>query len=144
MLSKSLIFGLVCGSTLLAVSALAEDKQEGYDTSKLPPASSKTGVTFEADIAPIFSKSCVKCHSGDNPKPKGKLRLNNLQNVLKGGEDGVVVMPGDIAKSPLLGAVAHLGDSDDYMPPPKNKAGIPALTPDQVGLIRAWVEQGAK
>jgi hypothetical protein len=30
------------------------------------------------------------------------------------------------------------------MPPPGNKAGIPRLTPEQVGLIRAWIDQGAK
>ena len=52
-------------------------------------------------------------------------------------------MPKDIAASPLLGDVAHLGDEDDFMPPLKKK-DIAPFTPEQVGLIRAWIEQGAK
>lgn len=79
-----------------------------------------------------------------NTKPKGRLRVDSLEAVLKGGKDGVVVVAGDIAKSPLLGDVAHLGDPDEYMPPPKNKGHIEPLTKEQVGLIRAWIEQGAK
>jgi mono/diheme cytochrome c family protein len=144
MLSKLLIFGCVCGCVLIAVCALADDKKTGYDTSQLPPASTKEGVTYATDIQPIFKKSCYKCHGPDTPKPKGKLRLDTLELVLKGGEDGAVVTPKDIANSPLLGNIAHLGDEDDYMPPPKNKAGIQPLTKDQIGLIRAWVEQGAQ
>ena len=38
------------------------------DTAQLPPASTKTGVTFATDIKPVFDQSCVKCHSGDKPK----------------------------------------------------------------------------
>jgi hypothetical protein len=110
----------------------------------LPPASTKEGVTYAADIQPIFSKSCYPCHGPKTPKPKGKLRVDTLEQVLKGGEDGLAVVPNDIAKSPLLANVAHLGDSDDFMPPPKNKAQIQPLSKEQVGLIRAWIEQGAK
>jgi mono/diheme cytochrome c family protein len=112
------------------------------DTSKLPAASTKTGVTYAADIKPIFDTSCVKCHG--EQKPKGKLRLDNLEGILKGGEDGKVVAPGNSAKSPLLSNIAHLGDEDDFMPPPKNKLGIKKLTDEQIGLVRAWIDQGAK
>jgi len=35
-------------------------------------------------------------------------------------------------------------DPDAWMPPPHNKAGIKDLTPEQIGLIRAWIDQGAK
>ena len=40
--------------------------------------------------------------------------------------------------------IARIGDEDDYMPPPDNKDKIPPLTKDQIGLIRAWIDQGAK
>jgi mono/diheme cytochrome c family protein len=143
MLSKSFIFGSVIGCTLIAVCAFADDKKSGYDTSKLPPASTKADVTYATDIQPIFAKSCYPCHGPKTPKPKGKLRLDTLELTLKGGEDGAAVVPKDIAGSPLLGDVAHLGDDDDYMPPLKKK-DIAPLTPEQVGLIRAWIEQGAK
>ena len=144
MLSKFLIVGCVCGCALIAVCALADDKKTAYDTSQLPPAATKAGATYATDVQPIFEKSCYPCHGPKTPKPKGRLRLDSLEAVLKGGKDGVVVVAGDIAKSPLLGDVANLGDPDDYMPPPKNKGHIEPLTKGQVGLIRAWIEQGAK
>jgi hypothetical protein len=122
----------------ISVAAFAAD----VDVSKLPPASDKKGVTYEKDIQPIFEKSCVKCHSGE--KPKGKLRLDSLENVLKGGADGKVITAGDSAKSMLVHSISYLGDEDEFMPPPKNKANIPRLTNEQVGLIRAWIDQGAK
>jgi hypothetical protein len=77
-------------------------------------------------------------------KPKGKLQLNSMAGILKGGEDGKVVEPGNSAGSVLVHNIAHVGDPDDYMPPPQNKAGIGPLTAQEIGLIRAWIDQGAK
>ncbi len=125
-----------------AIGAEREKKKMQIDLSKLPPAATKQGVTYAADIKPVFDAACTKCHG--EQKPKGHLRLDSLEGALKGGEDGKVVLPGDSAGSALLANVAHLGDPDDYMPPPKNKAGIGPLTREQIGLIRAWIEQGAK
>ena len=134
----------IAGCVLLSLSLLhaAEKKTALVDISKLPPAMAKAGVTYAADIKPIFDQACTKCHGLD--KPKGKLRLDNLAGVLKGGEDGKVIIPGDSAHSMLVHNVAHAGDPDAYMPPPKNKANIPPLTASQIGLIRAWIDQGAK
>jgi hypothetical protein len=127
----------------LALTPLAVRADDDMDPGKLPPASTKTGLTYDTDIKPIFDTSCIKCHKGD--KPRGRLHLDTLAGVLKGGKDGVVVVPGNVAKSPLVFAVAHVGDeSDDFMPPPVQKSKIEPLTAEQVGLIRAWVEQGAK
>ena len=128
---------------LSVVSARAQDKKKAaVDTSKLPPASDQKGVTYAKDIKPIFEKSCVKCHGAE--KPKAKLRLDSLEGALKGGEDGKVIEPGKSADSMLVHNIAHLGSEDDFMPPPDNKAKIPPLTKDQIGLIRAWIDQGAK
>ena len=125
-----------------AQSAEKEKKAAKVDASKLPPVSTKQGVTYASDIKPIFDKSCIKCHGPQ--KQKAKLRLDSLDGVLKGGEDGAVVEPGKSAESMLVLNVAHLGDEDDFMPPPDNKDKIPPLTKDQIGLIRAWIDQGAK
>ncbi len=114
------------------------------DASKLPPASDKKDVTFEKDIKPIFEKSCFKCHGPDSPKPKGKLKLDTVASIIKGGENAPDVVPGKSEKSPLVAAISHVGDEDDFMPPPKNKAGIKPLTKEEVGLVRAWIDQGAK
>lgn len=124
----------------ISAAVLADDD---VDTSKLPPPSTRQGITYASDIKPIFDASCIKCH-GDQKKPKGKLRLDSLQGIMKGSEDGKVIEPGKSAKSMLVINVAHLGDDEDYMPPPKNKLGIKQLTPEQIGLIRAWIDQGAK
>lgn len=106
----------------------------------LPASSTKTGVTFATDIKPIFDASCIKCHT-TGKKPKGGLALDTLDATLKGGKDGKVVTVGDSAKSDLVLAVAHVGDPDDFMP---KGHGAKPLTTDQVGLIRAWIDQGAK
>jgi cytochrome c len=141
MIKKALI--LCCGVAFAAsiVTVFAADKK-AVDVSKIPPASDKKGVTYDADIKPIFEKSCVKCHGTE--KQKGKLRLDSLAATLKGGEDGKVVEVGDSAKSMLVHNVAHVGDKDMFMPPPDNKDKIQPLTKEQVGLIRAWIDQGAK
>ena len=127
--------------SLAVFSAVAAEK---IDASKLPPASDKKGLTYAKDIKPIMETSCFKCHSSKSEKVKGKLKLDSLEDALKGGENGKDIIAGDSAGSPLVAMVAHLGEEDEFMPPPKNKAGIKQLTKDQVGLIRAWIDQGAK
>ena len=113
------------------------------DLSKLPPAATKATVTYDADIKPIFEASCVKCH-GDE-RPKAGLKLTSLEGALKGTKEGKVIQPGDSTKSDLLIAVARISEDDEeWMPPPNNRAKIEPLTKEQVGLIRAWIEQGAK
>lgn len=129
--------------SLIPVQGAENDKAPvKIDPAKLPPPADKKDVTYTADIKPVFEKSCIKCHGAE--KPKGKLRLDSLEGILKGGEDGKVLTPGKSTESVLVANIAHLGDPDDYMPPPKNKAGIQQLTKAEIGLIRAWIDQGAK
>ncbi len=109
----------------------------------LPPASDKKDVTYASDIKAIFDVSCVKCHSGDHPK--ARLHMDTLEGVLKGTKEGKIVNVGDSAGSFIVKSIAHTSeDHDSWMPPLGNKAGIKPLTPDQIGLIRAWIDQGAK
>lgn len=122
----------LCAGLALASSVSAAGKKE------LPPAAKKAGVTFDKDIKPIFEKSCVECHG--EKKQKGKLRLDTLANTLKASENGKSVIPGKSADSSLVKAVARLVE-DDAMPP--EGKGKP-LTAEQIGLIRAWIDQGAK
>jgi len=137
-----LLSAALCVSYISAQAAEHEKKKVTVDPSKLPPASDKKDVTYAADIKPIFEKSCVKCHGPE--KPKAHLRMDSLAGVLKGSENGKVVEPGNSAGSILVINIAHLGDEDDFMPPPKNKANIGPLSKEQIGLIRAWIDQGAK
>ncbi len=107
------------------------------DASRLPPAASKQDITYARDIKPILDKTCLDCHSG--PKPKAQLRLDSLEHILKGGRPGKVVEPGKSAQSLLVYAVAR--NQAEAMPP-KGK-GDP-LSREMVGLIRAWIDAGAR
>jgi mono/diheme cytochrome c family protein len=129
----------VAAAFALTLAARADDANTS--TNSLPPASTKTGVTYATDIKPIFDTACLKCHDSQKPKQGGKLSLDTLAGVLKGDRDGTVITPGDSAHSDLVMSVAHIGDPTDYMPKGKNAK---KLTDDQIGLIRAWIDQGAK
>jgi mono/diheme cytochrome c family protein len=126
--------GLAGLSWCLAASAA----DVNVDVSKLPPASSKPGLTYAKEIKTLLEKSCFKCHGPE--KQKGKLRFDSLEAALKGSENGKVIVPGKIEKSLLLANVARL-NPDEAMPP--EGKGDP-LTKEEVGLLRAWIAQGAK
>jgi mono/diheme cytochrome c family protein len=123
---------------VIALCASASLRAADVDLSKLPPAADKKGVTFAKDIKPIFEKSCFKCHGPE--KQKGELRLDSLTASLKGSEHGKVIELGKSAKSKLVHTIARL-NPDEAMPP--EGKGDP-LTKEQVGLVRAWIDQGAK
>jgi uncharacterized membrane protein len=131
----------LAAALLLALNLQAADNAK-VDLTKLPPPAAKKGVTFAADIKPIFEKSCTRCHGAE--KPKANLRLDSLETALKGSDHGKVIQPGKSAESKLVISAGHAGNPDDFMPPPNNRANIGPLTKEQVALIRAWIDQGAK
>lgn len=142
---KTCAIALALAVVSVATSTFAEEHEHHgkVDLSKLPPASTKANITYAADIKPIFEASCVKCHGAE--KPKAGLKLNSLEGALKGTKDGKVIEPGQSTKSALVISVACISsDDEEWMPPKNNKAKIAPLTKEQVGLIRAWVDQGAK
>jgi mono/diheme cytochrome c family protein len=124
------------------------------DLSKLPPAAKTQGITYAKDIHPLLEASCFRCH-GNNEKPKGGLRLDSLEGALKGSKEGKVVVPGNSEKSQIVISASQI-DPETAMPPkPRLGRNGPAggkppgpppkpLSPEQVGLLRAWIDQGAK
>ena len=92
---------------------------------------------FKTHILPIFQERCVDCHGED--KQKEDLRLDNYEAVMKGSHHGAVVVAGDLIGSSLFQLITLPADDEDIMPP----KGDP-LTEIQVGLIRNWINQGAK
>jgi hypothetical protein len=132
-------------ATALFLPLLSLSAANGDPASQLPPAVDKKDVTFATDIKPIFDASCVRCHQG--PKAKSRIQLDTLENVLQAakGRRGAFVRPGDSAASPIVALIARIGnDPGAFMPPSNNKAKIGPLTKEEVGLIRAWIDQGAK
>src|SRR5436190_3192045 len=126
------IFFILSGAAGLAWDGGAAE----VDTSKLPPAALRP-VDYEQDIKPIFETTCFRCHGPE--RPKSHFRLDNRESALKGGDNGVDIIPGDSGKSPLVHYIARLVE-DMEMPPPGK--GDP-LSAEQVSLVRAWIDQGA-
>jgi hypothetical protein len=112
------------------------------DISKLPPAAKKDGLTFDKDIKPLLENSCLKCHGAE--KPKSKYRVDSREAFIKGGDsEEAAVVPGKSEKSPVVHYVADLV-VDYEMPPTDKRDKYPKMTPEQIGLLRAWIDQGAK
>jgi hypothetical protein len=137
--AKTLFAAAIAATSLTAFAA--EHEHAKPDLSKLPPAAAKTGLTYEADIKPMLEKSCVKCHSGE--RPKSKFSMETLAGVIKGGKEGKGIVPGKSTESPVLLAAADT-IAEAEMPPLDKREKFPALTKEQLGILRAWIDQGAK
>ncbi len=92
---------------------------------------------FEQKIRPVLVERCHKCHSDTAEKLKANLRLDSREGLLKGGDRGPAVVPGNPAGSLLLQAVRHA--DDDLKMPPKEKK----LAPEVIADLEAWVKLGA-
>ncbi len=92
---------------------------------------------FENKVRPVLVNNCFKCHSQEAPKLKGGLSVEFREALLKGGETGPAIVPGDPEKSLLIKAVRY-ADPDLQMPPKDKK--LPA---DQIADLVAWVKMGA-
>jgi hypothetical protein len=116
-------FGCLAGWLMVEAGSRAEPRP-------LPPPASHR-VDFVKEVQPILAASCYSCHG--EKKRKGDLRLDIKAAALKHG----AIVPGKSADSLLIQLVAGL-DSEKKMPP----SGT-SLTPRQVGVLRAWIDQGA-
>src|SRR5687768_535932 len=102
------------------------------------PASTPEGIEFfEKKVRPILAESCYECHSATSKKLKGGLLLDTRAGVLKGGDSGPAIVPGEPEKSLLIKAVRYT-DPDLQMPPKDGK-----LSDAQITDLVAWVELGA-
>src|SRR5688572_19086417 len=97
-------------------------------------------IEFNRDIRPILSDACFNCHGPDKPKRKADLHFDTEEGARADLGEHFAIVPGKPRESVLLERVAST-DPKKRMPPPS--AG-PALTKEQIELLRAWIEQGAK
>ena len=99
-------------------------------------------IDFARQIKPLLERSCVACHSGE--KPRGLFRIDARDAILKGGASGeAAIVPGHSEKSPLIDHVSGKVPESE-MPPRAVRERFPALTTDEVALLRAWIDQGAE
>ncbi len=121
-----------CLSLLLLAPVTAQEQKA--------PAPTPEGVEFfEKRIRPVLVEKCYKCHSVlPGSKVKAELLLDTREGLLKGGESGPAVVPGDPAKSLLIKAIRY--DDEDLEMPPKESD---RLTLEQVKDFETWVRMGA-
>lgn len=127
---------------LLPAVALADDPK---DSKKAPPKPLPIAelkrtdtVTFEKEILPVFAAKCQACHAGKITE--GKLDLSTYASMMKGGATtGGVISAGKSAESSIFLRSAHLKTP---IMPPKNE-GEP-LSPQELALLKLWIDQGAK
>ena len=94
-------------------------------------------VFYEQTVKPILAGACFECHSHEAKKFKGGLALDSAAAILKGGDTGPAVVPGNLEKSLLIKAVRYT-DADLQMPPKNKKIGS-----DQIAALEKWVKLGA-
>src|SRR5436853_212181 len=124
---KFVLLGMCCAGVANTCFA-DEPKAKSKD---LPPPA-KIEADYARDVQPLFAAHCYKCHGMD--KQESGFRLHLKKEALAGGDNGRAILPGNSAGSRLIQFVAVL-EKDTLMPPADD--GKP-LTPEQVGILRAW------
>lgn len=120
---------VVCG---LASSGLAQEATKIADVKHEGP------VDFEKEILPIFRRNCLACHNSS--KHENDLILENPTAIAKGGASGASIVAGRGLESYLLKVAAH--QEEPVMPPAGNTVGAKKLSPEELGLLKLWIDQG--
>lgn len=90
---------------------------------------------FEKHVRPLLAERCYNCHSA-NTNSRGGLRVDDRNGLLKGGERGAAIVPGDVEASLLIQAVRYQ-DEQLRMPPEH------PLPPEEVAILEKWIADGA-
>lgn len=130
------VLPLCAAGSLLGMAALSH-AAEAIPISAVARA---TPVDFEEEVYPFLKDNCIACHN--KTTTKAGLNMETPDLMLKGGDSGPSIVRGDGTGSLLIEAAAHTGDSP--MPPKSNKVGAVNLTSEQIGLLKLWIDQGAK
>ena len=120
------------------VTALFADNARAAKKGPLPVAEIKRAkpVDFQSEVLPFLRANCLACHN--RTKAKADLILETPKDIA----DADAVVPGKPNESILFTSAAQ--SEDPAMPPPENKSSAKALNPQQLGLLKLWIQQGAK
>lgn len=114
----------------------AQDKQNA----KLKPIAvvpyQGGAIDYATHVEPILDNKCTTCHSGANKK--GRLDLSSYEALQKGGKNGPAIVPGRPDESLLIKLSGHT--QKPVMPPVDEEP----LTPQELALLKAWIQQGGK
>jgi hypothetical protein len=93
---------------------------------------------YRIHVDPLLQRSCVACHRPE--KHKAGLRMDTYDQLMRGGDDGPAVVPGNPAKSDMIRRLLLPPSDDDSMPSDGDKP----LTPEEIQIIERWIQAGAK
>ncbi|HTU23167.1 MAG TPA: PSD1 and planctomycete cytochrome C domain-containing protein [Gemmataceae bacterium] len=91
---------------------------------------------FENKVRPVLVEHCYRCHSDEAKKVRGGLRLDSAAGLLKGGDSGPAIVPGEPARSLLLKALRHEGE----LKMPSETKKLPAAV---LADFETWIKMGA-
>jgi uncharacterized membrane protein len=129
---------LTHGSAYLSYSAAEGDDAGTQLRNKLASITNLGEADVYMQIVqPVLEARCYSCHNAT--KRKGKLRVDELEHLMKGGKNGVVIVPGNAEKSELIRRIMLPSTDDDAMPP-KEKA---PMSTEEKEILRWWVNAGA-
>lgn len=126
---------------LRVVESISEPSlRPGTAAKELAPAATRN-VDFAKDIRPLLARSCLGCHGETDAE--SNFSLTSRAAMVRGGDSELpAVLPGDSAKSPLVRFAAGI-EPDLEMPPMDSLEKYRALSDQEIGLLRAWIDQGA-
>ena len=123
-LGAAAIAAALCGNGMHKVNAAADDE-------------ATRPQFYTTKVKPIFEANCYRCHGGMNRR--GGLSLGTRAGLMKGGRDGVVVVPGNPSASLMVKLIRHEGPAKDPKPmPPKGK-----LSDADIATVERWIRAGA-
>ncbi|GAC1470143.1 MAG: hypothetical protein NVSMB9_14940 [Isosphaeraceae bacterium] len=99
----------------------------------------KEPVSYAKDVVEVLSAKCVSCHS--DVLAENQLNMEEVAGMLKGGKGGPAIVPGKADESLLFKMASHR--VRPVMPPEKKK-DAKALSPDELGLLKLWIDAGAR
>ena len=138
------------GVIIFSISSFAlfseNNSNSKADLSTPPPAEKSISVKvknpvpvapdFHKQVRPILEVSCIECHGVE--KQKGDLRMDTLANLLKGGDSGPAIVPGNIDESILLERIFLPVEDDEIMPPENGPLSL-----NQQDILKRWIITGA-
>jgi hypothetical protein len=104
--------------------------------SVLAPTAALAEPDFHADVAPLLREYCAGCHNESDKE--GDLSVETFAALMRGGESGPSIVPGKAAESFLVRTVTK--EEKPFMPPKKE----PQPSAEEVAILKAWVDAGAK
>ncbi|HLL94775.1 MAG TPA: c-type cytochrome domain-containing protein, partial [Spirosoma sp.] len=122
-------------ATLAATTGTSHSKFT-FAASTNQPLDEKQVSELNMEVRSILAHNCYSCHGP--AKIKGGLQLDKKELIMKGGEDGVVLVAGHPEKSDLIRRIKLPAGHDDAMPT-KGKR----LTEQDIALLEFWIKQGA-